>query len=330
MSYTSQSVCSARTSLKSVKELVELLGYQRNDDGLSVEGRQGCYFWYDFKDYRSWVGVELDIYKAKGGPVTVSTRSRAGRSYWDLTQQNKTLRSIRDLLGGHFETDAGRNRFWHPDESPPRPVSSGCFLARWRFNNAIIKPRLYLMQRGFDQPNAKPELSGISFIDEMNPRLFSNNLLLPYLVAIWEDYFKASFTAMLRYSAQRENALKRARLSQDRLEMVAAGTSSIEEVLAESLSFQRPSVVASNFKLIDPKFDLGACLKKPYRRRKIALFDTIESYVESRNEFVHTGRIDMRFTDKAVEKTLKDFVIAVDRCYDSFGAHYDFVPIRSY
>lgn len=164
----------------------------------------------------------------------------------------------------------------------------------------------------------------------MNPRFFSNNLLIPYLIGIWEDYFKSSFIAMLRYSNQREESLRRARLNQNHLEMIAAGTSTIEQALAESLSFQRPSVISNNFKLIDPKFNLATPLRRPYRRRKVSLYDTIEEWVDLRNEFVHTGAMDIKLTDDRVEKALKDFEEAADRCYKAFGTLYDFTPIRGY
>lgn len=154
MSYESHSVCDPSASLKTVTEVVELLGY-RLAAGPDGKHEKGGYMWYEFNDYKSWVGVELSVYKPKGEPVTVYTRSRAGRSYWDLLHQNKTLRLVRDLLGGSFTTDAGKNRYWHPDEDPPKPVASGCYIARWRFHNALIKPRLYLNQRGLDQPNAR-------------------------------------------------------------------------------------------------------------------------------------------------------------------------------
>lgn len=330
MSYTSESICDPKASLKVVKEVVELLGYRKVDDGLKLPDRKGCYYWIERKDYRSYAGVELDIYKKKGEPVVVATRSTVARSYWDLVHQNKTLRLIRDLLGGNFTTDAGRNRYWHPEGPPPKPVSSGCYLARWRFNNALIKPRIYLNQRGLDQPNAKPEPTGLWIMDDMNPRFFSNNLIIPYLIAIWEEFFKASFITMLQYSAHRVAALKKARLNQNHLEMIIAGTSTVEEALADSLSFQRPSIITENFKFIDPKLNIATSLKKPYRRRKESLFDAIGAYVEQRNEFVHTGNMNAQLSDKIIEKAMNDFEVAVDRCYEAFGVHCGFTPIRDY
>lgn len=330
MSYESESICDAKSSLKVVKEVVELLGYKKVDDGLAVPNRKGCYMWIENTDYRSYVGVELDIYKKRGEPVIVTTRSRSSRSYWDLIHQNKTLRLIRDLLGGTFKTDAGRNRYWHPDGPPPKPVASGCFLARWRFHNALIKPRIYLSQRGLNQPNAKPDPTGLWILDDINPRFFSNNLLVPYLIAIWEEYLKSSFIAMLRYSNERDSALKRAKLNQRHLEMLALGTGTVEEALAETLSFQRPSVIAANFKLIEQKFNLAIPLQRPYRKRKESLFESIDEYVDLRNEFVHTGSMDTQLSDKRVERVIKDIEVAVDRCYAAFGKLFNFSPIRDF
>lgn len=329
MSYTSHSVFDKGTTLKQVREIVNLLGYIKVRDGLKVPNRTDCMIWVEQKDYKSWVEVELDIYK-KNNEITVSTRSRAGRSYWDLIQQNNTLKTLRDLFGGYFETDAGRNRYWRPAGKPPSPILSGCYLARWRFDNALIKPRLYLMQRNIEGQNAKPNPTGLYILDEMNPRLFSNNLILPYLVAIWEEYFKSTFIVLLKYSNDRESALKKARLSHAQLEEVATGIQSVEEALGNSLSFQRPSKVSDNFRLINPKLDIAGILKKPYRRRKISLYDSIEKCVETRNEFVHSGYMDITMSDETIQKILKDFEVAIDRAYDLFGQHYKFTPLKRF
>ena len=330
MSYGSESVLNKTATLKTTKELLTLLGYENISDGLKIKDRHGCYMWYETIDYHSYVGVELNIYKAKGEPILVTTRSRSGRSYWDLIHQNRTIKLLRDFLGGTFSTDFGRNRYFKVEGSAPTPVSSGCYLARWRFDCALVRSRIYLMQRGLDQPNAKE--TGIEFIDEMNPKLFSNNLVLPYLVAIWEDYFKASFSAILRHSNKREAVLKRvnSKLPQDFLEMIAAGTMTIEEVIAETFSFQRPNIIANNFKLLDPKIDLMGSLRKPYQNRRQSLYDAIEEQVQYRNNFVHTGTINIEFTEQELMKTLKNFEVAVDRCYNAFGDCIGFVPIRGF
>jgi hypothetical protein len=329
MSYTSESKIQSVVKLPQLQGVVELLGYKKIRDDLNVPGMVGSYFWYDENDYRSWYGVELQIYREKG-EITINTRSTVARSYWDLKHQNRTLKTIRDLFGGHFTTDAGRNRYWRPNEPPPSSLCSGCYLARWLFHNALGKARIYLMTRKLEGDIAREAPSGLSFADEMNPRLLSNNLLIPYVIAVWEEYFRSTFTAALKYSNRRESALKKARLSYMQLEQIATKEQPVERAIAECFPFQRPSMIAENFKLLDSKLDIAGVMRKPYKRRKISLFDSIEALVEGRNAFVHAGHMDMELYDKKLTTTLADVVEAVDRAYAAIGKHYGFSPIHDY
>lgn len=330
MSYTSTSVLKQSATAAQVQDIVLLLGYKRSSDGLTVPNRVGGYYWYDETDYRSWSGVELDIYKSRRGPVKVTTRSTVSRSFWDLTHQNRTIKLLRDLYGGHFETDAGRNRYWRPDHPAPSPLSSGCYLARWRYHNSGIQSHIYLTNRNVTGPAATDGPTGLAFLDQMNPRLISNNLLVPYLVAVWEEFFRATFAACLKYSTQREAALKRARLSHADLEKIAVGSVPVERSIAETFAFQRPSSIAENFKLIDPKLDLAAPLRKPYRRRKVSLFNSVDALVESRHRLVHSGDLTHSLFDKQLNTSMSDLTEAVNRCYNYIAKHYGFVPNHDY
>lgn len=330
MSYTSESKIPKSVKLSQLQEIVELLGYRRVQYGLRVPEMVGSYFWYDENDYRSWSGVELETYREESGEITVTTRSTVSRSYWDLEHQNKTLKIIRDTFGGYFITDAGRNRYWRPDKPAPSPLSSGCFLARWRFHNALGKARIYSQVRKLDGDIAKPRSTGLLFLDSMNPRLLSNNLLIPYVIAVWEEYFRATFAAVLKYSEQREAALKKARLSHTQLELIAIKEQPIERTIAECFSFQRPGLIAENFKLLDAKLDVAGAFRKPYKRRKVSLYDSIERLVEGRNAFVHSGEMNIHLYDKELQAALADIVAGVDRAYVTIGSHYGFSPIRAY
>ena len=329
MSYTSKNILSKGTTLKQVREIIQLLGYIKIKNNYKILNLTDSMIWLGEEDYQSWVGVELFIFK-ENWQITIETRSRLGRSYWDLKHQNKTIKILRDLFGGYFETDAGKNRYWRTNKKPPSLIMSGCFLARWRFDNALIKPKIYLEQGGLNQPNAKGELTGIDILDEMNPRLFSNNLILPYLVAIWEEYLRSTFIVLLQFSKNREYVLRKAKLSKFFLESIASGGQKVEEALAESLSFQRPKIIHENFKLVNNKLDITSILKKPYNRRRTSLFDSIDLCISSRNELVHTGQIDMLLIDKNIKKNINDFEIAVDRIYKMIGEHYNFKPIQWY
>lgn len=112
MSYASENVLPRSAKLAQLEELIALLGYRKGEDGLKVPDRIGSYFWCDKEEFRSYAGVGLDIYRHSHGPIKVTTQSSAGKSHWDLTQQNKTIKIIRNLSAAISlpmlgETDAG-------------------------------------------------------------------------------------------------------------------------------------------------------------------------------------------------------------------------------
>ena len=187
-----------------------------------------------------------------------------------------------------------------------------------------------MLFRSLDGPIARDRSSGLQFMDQLNPRLLSNNLLVPYVIAVWEEFFRATFTACLRYSEHRKAALKRVKLSSNDLEKLAIGEIQVERLIAESLSFQRPSSIDEAFKLIDPRFDLVGALKKPYRNRKTNLYDSLEKLVGERNLLVHTGDINLTLFDKDLRLVLSDLTEAVNRAYGRIANHYGFVPNHDY
>ena len=329
MSYCSHNEMRTGTSLKRVSEMIDLLGYVRLKNDLFVPNMVASYIWYDGRDYRSWSGVELQIYR-EDGTISVSTRSTVSRSYWDLVHQNKTIKILRDLFGGHFETDAGRNRYWKPVEPPPQPIVSGCYLARWRFKNALMKSQIYLSARNLRGNMARPEPTGLPYIDDMNARVISNNLVVPYIIAVWEEYFRSTFSVLLKYAERRERVMKKARLSHSQLEQIAAKNRPVEDAISECFSFQRPGMIGENFFLLDSKLDLAAAMRKPFRRRKVTLFESIESLVQGRNAFVHRGEMDMSLYDRELDRILGDIVEAVDRCYQAIGSRFAFSPLTDY
>ena len=55
------------------------------------------------------------------------------------------------------------------------------------------------------------------------------------MIAVWEEFFRATFAACLRYSKQREAALKRAKLSHADLERLAIGSVQVERLSSRVL-----------------------------------------------------------------------------------------------
>jgi hypothetical protein len=177
---------------------------------------------------------------------------------------------------------------------------------------------------------AREAPTGIIYVDQLNPRLLSNNLLIPYVIGVWEEYFRSTFVAALKYGNKRETVLKKARLSHSQLEQIAANKQPIEQAIAECFSFQYPSVIGENFRMLDSNLDLATALRRPYRGRRVTLYDSIEKLVKARNAFVHTGTMDMTLYDAQLNRTFADLVEAVDRAYQAIGLHFGFTPIEDY
>ena len=326
MSYCSENRLPLTTPIKRLFEVIELLGFQKVRDPLKIEGQIGAFIWVGNNNDITYVGLELYVYK-EDEYISVQTRTRAGRSYWDLRQQNKTISLLRSLFGGSFTTDEGTNRYMTFDVPEPSKMACSLYLDRWRFNNAILKPRIYLNSRNMTGDIAKEGSTGLPWLDDINPRILSNNMLLPYLIGCWESYFRNSFISIVKYANNvSSRALKNCRISTVEYMKVIHGEVALESVLADSLSFQRPNIISENFRALDSRIDIAAWLKKPYHKRKKSLFDSITEVVETRDVIVHTGMTDISIFDKQIQGIIDDLIAAVDRVYRGFGDVFSFEP----
>lgn len=321
MSYCSESVLSRDARLDDIKEFIELLGYRRLQSEFKTPGSLGQYLWFEDEDCKSYAGVGLDLSRNDDGAIVVGTRTPIARSYCDLSHQNQTIRTLRKFFGRTFTTDAGRGRYLHAEGDPPSPAEAGCNIAFQRFGGGLIRATFLLESRQFQGKQWK-QRTGFHSLDSMNPRLLSNNLMLPYLVAILEDYFKSTFVAILRYSGRKESVLKSARLSSGHLAAVSSARISVEEALAETLPFQRITSICQHFKALDPKLDFEGTLRKPFRRRKETLFESLEAMTEHQHALVHNAAINTTFDDDDAHRTLDDLEHAVVRCHRRLVSYY--------
>lgn len=198
MSYCSENKLPLETSRYRLFEIIELLGFQKIKDSVKIKGKIGSYFWAGNDENISFVGVELYVYKLDDC-FSVQTRTREGRSYWDLQRQNKTISLLKSLFGGSFNTDERENRYLNEKSLEPTKIESSLYVDRWRFHNAIRKAQIYLNARNLTGDIARETPTGIPWLDDINPRVLSNNILLPYIIGCWESYFRNSFISILKY-----------------------------------------------------------------------------------------------------------------------------------
>lgn len=326
MSYSSENRLPLTTPINRLWEIIDLLGFQKIRNSSKIEDQIGAFIWIGNNRDIAFVALELYVYK-KDTYISVQTRTRAGRSYWDLRQQNKTISLLRGLFGGSFTTDEGVNRYMTLDTPEPSKIACSLYLDRWRFHNAIQKLRIYLDSRNMMGDIAKEESTGLPWLDDMNPRVLSNNMILPYLIGCWESYFRNSFISIIKYANNvSPRALKNCRISTAEYMRVIHGEVTLENILADSLSFQRPNIISENFRALDLKIDIAAWLKKPYHKRRKSLFDSITEIVETRDIIVHTGITNINIFDRQMKTIIDDLITAVDRVYQGFGDIFSFEP----
>lgn len=327
MSLESINYLPEKTPKAKLFRLIGQLGYRKIST--NMPGALGGFVWFENnRDTISYVGVELFVWVESDKLITVTTRTRAGRSFWDLAKQNETIRSIKDYLGGKFETDEGKNRLFLQEEEPSM-LQAGLFLPRWAFQNAMGRYQVFISTRKIES-SAFDNAMGLSFLDSLNPRFFSNELLISYFVAIWEEYLRGSYVMIMRHAGIVELSSLKRNLRGDEIRQVIDGEKTLEEVCADSFSFQRPKMVCDNFKSLDSRLDLNGALKKPFRKRKKTLFDSLTEYVEMRNGVVHVGSCNSNLTDDNIRKIADDFVLAVDRVYSAFGDCYGLELCRDF
>lgn len=322
MTYSSENVLAPGNRIRDVREFALLLGYVKSGI-LKSKGyrRSELYWWFDPTDYRSWTGVRLEIYFDEQKRIVVSTQAPILSSYFDQIHQSKTISSFRKRFGGEFTTDEGRGRYFQPEGRPPPPSASGCYLAFNSFGHNLIKVAICHQARDF--PNHPPgKWKKIDIFQEYDPRILANNTLVPFLVAAVEDYFKSTFIALLRYSARKEAFLKGIRLQGEQLLAISDGKATVEEQVSETLSFQRLLAVCRHFDALDSKLDIAGALRKPYHRRSQSLFETLESLVLSRHDFIHRATVDPTMTDERIESLVHDLEVAMTRVYRRITEHY--------
>ena len=192
------------------------------------------------------------------------------------------------------------------------PPEAGCYLAFERFQNNIQRAILYVDARTFAPAYSDPKRLKIA--DMLNPRLFSNNLLLPYLVSAIEDYFKSTFVALAKHSDAKETLFRNARITADRLVTVAAGEARIEEVVADAMSFQSLAAICNHFRAADKRIDYAGVLRRPVARR--SLYGAVEVVIARRHALIHHSELDLAFEDSLAARAIDDVFSAVRKCHE--------------
>jgi len=336
MSLCSSSCIPDNIPFKNLFWVIEKLGYMETPVPKDLKNAyKKMFIWHPPKHDLTYVGIELNVKHIENNEIIIETRTRAGRSTLELQHQNQTLKIIRDFFGGYFETDYGRNRYFDSNDCSPEQtdLEMSIYVQRWIFHNALIPLKIYsdFIESSLHKTGPAGDLYSdktceLPFLDVMRPVVVSNNIQLPYLIGAWENYIKNVFLAVFKYGNTENKLLKAEKLSSDDLLKLKNGESTLEECIVNKLSFQRPSTIIANFKMLDARLDVNSIFLKPFKRRKTSLYIQIDNIIELRNKIVHDGFIDTDLTQKDVIKFMENITEVANRLYQLLGDRYNFTP----
>lgn len=321
MSYSTENILPKGVTVAQVVAFAKLLGYTPSGI-IAAPGlpRIACLSYFETKDYRSWVEINLFV-SIHDGIVYAETKTRVGRSYYDFHFQTWTAREIRRRFGGRLVEDGPE---WFTPGPPFPPAASGCHLAIEQLDWHLNRIEVFRVNSGAGSEISikKASMELMPFMRDLDPGVFLGNLLVPYVVSMIESYLKDSYIALLRYSPRKSTVLKGARLSGEQLAAISDGRISVEEAVAETMSFQRLSAVGKSFQELDPKLDILGVLRRPYRRRKRTLLDDIDGLISKRHDLIHRMTLDRDVDAPKVYGILDDVHAAMNRIHRHLTDHY--------
>ncbi len=215
-----------------VEEFMTILGYKKlTRDEIDIKEKVTPFSFYKDEDYKYFEGVYAEVYLDDSGRLVVHIRTTIWRSKYDSDFHNFTIKQLKKRFGGEFESDYGKGRYLKYDGVVREKAESGCYLAFSKFEDNLKRAKMFIDFRPFSKKDFEPK--EIELININDPVIVSNNMVVPFLVAIIEDYFRSTYVALLKFSPKRSSIFKNVRLAGDVINLVGSGELPIVEAVAK-------------------------------------------------------------------------------------------------
>jgi len=307
----------SNTPRKDVEEFLIILGYVRIPRSqFTTKGATDVLYHPD--DYKYFEGIYAEVYLDKDEGLTVHTHTRIWRSRYETDFHNYTIKQLRKRFGGHFCSDNGENRYLTNESPYIDKEEAGCYQAYSRFFDNIQRASYTIetwLSAKTDMSWSSKEVGKLAVIDLVNPLVATVNMAIPFIVSIFEDYFRSTYIALLKYSPQKEAIIRDCRIQGEDLLLLAKGEITVEDAIARSRSFQNMKRIAQSFKELDRNIDLYGILQKPYRRRKKSVYDIFEEIIHLRHLIVHRAELILNYTPQALLRDIQTIRVGTERFY---------------
>lgn len=291
------------------------------EDLLLMMGFEKCYkdMYYlgNDKEYKYLSGILLSFLETENKEHILYIRTQMHASGYDIHDQNETIRKLKRYCNAWFESDYGKNRYFK--ETPlVKGAENGCYFAVEKLHNSFATLCLALSKYPEDLEGEKMMMQ---FTGMPTPQIFNSNVYSSFLCSLIEEYFRSTYIALLKYSNKKEKIFNVKFSSYDMCD-ISEGKKCVEEVFANTLSFQNIHKIVANFKGLDNKLDIGATLKEPYKKRKLSLYNQIDNILERRHGMIHRMEFDYEYSSDQILKDIHDVKFAIRRVYSYICKRY--------
>ena len=176
---------------------------------------------------------------------------------YDLQKMNETLRCLKTYCDATFESDYGKNRYF-PEEPLIKGAESGCYFAAERlFNNfSHLERALSKYPDDNETDKAAYEMYGM-----LTSSVFNANVYSTYLCSLIEEYFKATYIALLKYSNRKEKILN-VKFSPYDMEDISVGKKTVRrKILRVHYRFRIYIKYVQDVHALDNKLDIRKNIK---------------------------------------------------------------------
>jgi hypothetical protein len=131
---------------------------------------------------------------------------------------------------------------------------------------------------------------------------------------VFEEYFRATFVVMLKWSDRKKDIFKSLRFNSEDLAEISEGLNSVEKIATRYVSFQSVNGINSAFDKISKDIKFTNLLKSTNPEKDY--FGRLQQLIEFRHQIIHSSLIDPTYC-------VKDFKDDMDLVFDICTIFYE-------
>lgn len=286
MGYDSSIILPKKTKLSELKKFLSILNYH--------EIEKDYFFYNNNNSEEHFTGVTLTIRKEKSTYLELHVRTTVWTTVADTEYTNLTLIEVSKRFGGYFRTKNGKNKTYKFWDKERRGAEAGCFTVFITFRNNLVKPNVFLQH--LETYEKERPLTDIWIINDFHPTSIGINITVPFLISVFEEYFRSTFVVLLKWANNKKDIFKSIKINSEDLYDISEGITTVEKLASKYISFQNIISINSAFDKISKDIRFIHLLKSTKPERKY--FVRLQELINFRHRIIHSNLTNPFYTVK--------------------------------